>query len=780
MNRFYAILLVTILGALACGFAHSFVDYSGTVQQFKLEQSTMHRLSGAGLSGYTQVFASPRLVNGVEMIDAFIEIDNNGVIEDLKSIGVIINCEFDGFVTAQIPVNMLEKVSSMTGVSNVEISKLMEFCTDQTLSVTHADQVINGLSNGLLQDYDGTGVIVGIIDSGFDYQHYAFRNSEDGVSSRISRVYDTENATGHPVYVGTSQLPGSVFMGEQIDTLTTDSEGTHGTHTASIAAGTHYMGYGGMAPGAEIVLCASRSVNTGISQSDVANCMKYIFAYADSVGKPCVISLSVSLYNGPHDGMDFLTRSVAQTVGPGRVFVIAAGNNAGDYYGNSRYACGPSTVDNALNLQLRDCRIEVDDEDVYYHNAYTSSLWTESWSRKTGVVPVAQFHILDKLTRQIVWKSPLIGNGSKTIYTNEFSDYFKPRLGVDSVGYMQYTVVYNNASRRYAARCGLYNLSSKHFIAMENGHYDGRYQIGVSIYPPKKSNPNSSHDSIYVDSWINTNGASYYGLDENPVYVETELPGEDTTSLLMVDNFYVVPSDKCTINSIAVGDSIISVGSFAAHNSYYSLNRDSVVLDNQVTIGDYYSTSSYQEEGYGPVGTALPTVCAPGVYVVAAGSHYSYFDSPSAIGNPTLVMRGPDECLWGVMTGTSMATPTVAGIIAQWLQINPSLSPGDIKAIIAATAIKDNFTVSPHFGPNGKIDALAGARYLLGISDEHLTGDVNNDGEVTIKDATALIDYLLTQDLSGLNEMYLDVNQDGLVSIKDVTALIDMLLSSDN
>jgi subtilisin family serine protease len=143
-------------------------------------------------------------------------------------------------------------------------------------------------------------------------------------------------------------------------------------------------------------------------------------------------------------------------------------------------------------------------------------------------------------------------------------------------------------------------------------------------------------------------------------------------------------------------------------------------------------------------------------------------------------MRGPDRSLWGVMTGTSMASPTVAGIIAQWLQINPSLSPGDIKAVIAATAIKDNFTVSPHFGPNGKIDALAGARYLLGISDEHLVGDVNNDGEVTIKDVTILIDYLLTQDLSGLNEEFLDVNQDGLVSIKDVTALIDMLLSNDN
>jgi len=61
-------------------------------------------------------------------------------------------------------------------------------------------------------------------------------------------------------------------------------------------------------------------------------------------------------------------------------------------------------------------------------------------------------------------------------------------------------------------------------------------------------------------------------------------------------------------------------------------------------------------------------------------------------------------------------------------------------------------------------------------------GDVNDDGVVSIKDVTILIDYLLTSDLSGLVEAHLDVNQDGLITIKDVTTLIDMLLNgnSDN
>ena len=53
-------------------------------------------------------------------------------------------------------------------------------------------------------------------------------------------------------------------------------------------------------------------------------------------------------------------------------------------------------------------------------------------------------------------------------------------------------------------------------------------------------------------------------------------------------------------------------------------------------------------------------------------------------------------------------------------------------------------------------------------------GDVNHDGSVTIKDVTALIDYLLGS--GDVCMICADVNVDGSVTIKDVTNLIDMLL----
>ena len=48
---------------------------------------------------------------------------------------------------------------------------------------------------------------------------------------------------------------------------------------------------------------------------------------------------------------------------------------------------------------------------------------------------------------------------------------------------------------------------------------------------------------------------------------------------------------------------------------------------------------------------------------------------------------------------------------------------------------------------------------------------------MSIGDVTALIDYLLSGDASGINLSNADCNQDNGVSIGDVTALIDYLLS---
>ena len=69
------------------------------------------------------------------------------------------------------------------------------------------------------------------------------------------------------------------------------------------------------------------------------------------------------------------------------------------------------------------------------------------------------------------------------------------------------------------------------------------------------------------------------------------------------------------------------------------------------------------------------------------------------------------------------------------------------------------------------------ANYLLDKLKREMMmlGDVDDDGVITIKDVTMLIDYIM--EITELpNDLNADVNQDGIVSIDDVTKLIDMLL----
>ena len=764
------LLAIAALFTLMIGFAQLQDLLPASVQRFMDDRSDHERMMKLGPGSHhapqASDFAPTRFVDGVEMVDAFIDIESTAAISRLKAHGVMVNCEFDGFVTALIPVDKLTLVSHLPGVVDVEISRLVELCTDTTLRVTHAGEVINGTEYGLPQGYDGSGIIIGIIDNGFDYQHMVFRSAEDNSRNRIVRVYDPEDTTGHPAVVGDNTLPGSVFMGAQIDTMTTDnSESSHGTHTASIAAGLHVNGYGGMAPNAEIVMCVCRMLNLNIPETEVVNSIKYIYSYADSVGKPCVISVSVSTPHGPHDGADRISKAVEQTTGPGRIFVIAAGNTGNGY----KYCCGMARSKTPFNMLLGNINSGNNTDENYFLNG----IFFDTWTRDKGVRPYAKFHIFDTFTKRIVWESDLISVYTK-IDASAISDYYAPDPSVDSVGYLS-ALISRTSSGKYQLQCFAHNLLTRSYTVDDTGKRISRYMVALSIYPPYIKNQRMP-DSCYVDSWACTGYRSRYN---GPVYVD-EVSEAGDTSTVVYDGFgafYAWPRDDCSIGSFAINDSIISAGGYVGRNSWYSCNGGVMMVENY-TIGGHYNLTSYETPGVGPTGKALPTVTAPSVDVVAAGSRYSYFNTDW---HPTLVLRYQGN-LWGVMTGTSMAAPTVAGIIAQWLQINPNLSPSDIKNVIAQTAIKDAYTLDSYngvrFGPNGKIDAMAGARYLLSLmEDDSLLGDVNLDGEINILDLIMLINCCLNT--SG--EVVLkngDYNQDGVINIADIVDMIGFLLNN--
>src|SRR5690606_27114462 len=84
------------------------------------------------------------------------------------------------------------------------------------------------------------------------------------------------------------------------------------------------------------------------------------------------------------------------------------------------------------------------------------------------------------------------------------------------------------------------------------------------------------------------------------------------------------------------------------------------------------------------------------------------------------------EYSYAMLMGTSMSSPVAAGIVALMLQANPSLTPLQVRQILAETAIKDNYTGPlPAPGNNtwgaGKINAMGAVIKALVLSTDDVS-----------------------------------------------------------
>ncbi|MCI6224538.1 MAG: S8 family serine peptidase, partial [Bacteroidales bacterium] len=250
-------------------------------------------------------------------IEAFVSFSSPDALDKLERNGAKVNAVFDGFCTVSIPANAVGEASDIHGVNMIDISHRVHLLTDSVSSSTHARMVNEGVN--LPQSYTGKGVVLGVVDTGIDFNHRAFLDSN--LKNRIARVYMPHDNTGKPV----EGLPGSEYAGDDILNLKYDAKETHGTHTTGIAGGSIVNAYRGMAPDAELVLCA---LGDELTEVNVVNGVQYIAQYAASVGKPCVINLSLGNHDGPHDGNGFMSRAFDEIAQRYRnvIIVLAAGN----------------------------------------------------------------------------------------------------------------------------------------------------------------------------------------------------------------------------------------------------------------------------------------------------------------------------------------------------------------------------------------------------------------------------------------------------------------------
>ena len=209
-------------------------------------------------------------------------------------------------------------------VLRVEAERAPHIMTDRVPQQIGADKAATGGNGELPQAFTGEGVVIGIVDEGFDYIHPFFRDTNG-----VTRITWATDYLSDKKYTTTEAITNAQHSSDAATLL-------HGTHVAGIAAGSQVndindVVYCGIAPKADI---AEATVDTeihadgsGLSSVSTLQAFNDIFTYADEQQKPCVINFSVG------DAMSFsnnrqLENEAISTLlqKPGRALVVAAGN----------------------------------------------------------------------------------------------------------------------------------------------------------------------------------------------------------------------------------------------------------------------------------------------------------------------------------------------------------------------------------------------------------------------------------------------------------------------
>ena len=276
------------------------------------------------------------------MVAATVRFEGEQVLEALAAVGVRIGSVSGNIATADIPLSRLAEVSSLPGVIFIEAARPLQTRLSASVPATGATSLRSGAPLQW-QGATGKGVIVGIVDDGFDFRHEDFRNA-DGTTRLLSLWDMRETAGGTPpsgFAYGRECLPAelnqAISEGPGSTACPQPSTGNHGTHVGGIAAGNgQATGNGqasfrhiGMAPMADII--AANAIGGGVTSSNaVLDAINYIKAKATAAGKPAVVNLSLGSYYGNRDGTSNYEAGISNATGPGFIITAAAGNEGQD------------------------------------------------------------------------------------------------------------------------------------------------------------------------------------------------------------------------------------------------------------------------------------------------------------------------------------------------------------------------------------------------------------------------------------------------------------------
>ena len=566
--------------------------------------------------------------------------DPQAVVEALAEKGYVAKVVGSSALTATLPVNDIVALAEMDEVNYMTAPRTFFPTMHNTREAIYADDVHEG--KDLETPFTGKGVIVGVIDQGFEYRHLAFRDADNVL--RVKRSWNS----------ATRKLQASIPQGGDGKTA---SKG-HGTHVAGIAAGSVIQNnkFYGVAPDAELVF-----VSSTFAEDDVLNSATAISEYAKKENKPYVINMSFGSQMGPHDGTTAYDQALSELSVKGGLLVGAMGNEGGE------------------NL----------------HASYT---FKKDQETKNVIfdLPYKEFYYVD------VWG--IIADGKQHLKVRPF--------------------VFNKITKKRDFKTASFWTNSGNVNASINPYNDKENYLFILAAAAVQDGNTSQVLGLEITGDTDTG----FHLWCNPQY--GSVASVTGSNYVKGDNLYCVGEGAGSVPRT------VSVASFNANNGEFaSATKSATYSYSGFKKGDLSYFSSR-----GPwlgEGEQKPTIAAPGGVVSSAFSKYDKEFSKDDTEITAIETKGATKFYYGVMSGTSMATPAVTGTIALWLEAYPELSFEEVTDIFKETAIKDARTGNEEWNENfgyGKIDAYEGLVKALQLAEISGVNDVlNTEAPVSLK-----------------------------------------------
>ncbi len=560
--------------------------------------------------------------------------------------------QLDDIAIVMLPISQVEHFSHHPTVLRIEANEQSHVTLDTIPRVVNTLPVYQATAQH--PAFTGDGVVVGIMDIGFDLTHPTFyNNNEYRIHAFWDQLAPSDDYTYFPVgreFVSTSDI---LAQGCAID----GKVQCHGTHTLGIAAGSgHDTPYRGVAFESELCVVSNAVTNDTIfmkksdydkytSATDALG-FKYLFDYAEQQNKPCVVSFSEG-YTPMIDREDSLYAAfLGKLTGPGRILVSSAGNERQ----RLTYAEKPR------NMEMAGAFIKCSKKKATYQ------------VKADGTVTIC-LYIYDKTTHELLQVKELT------------------MTGMEPSGILEDNIIVNE--KECKVRLSYHTSSAEPNYLIYLLELDATQQL-----------------SSWADIAIVPKGDGIYA----------ELFGTSSNALcnLDVDLRWNAASEGHNILAPGCFSAPICVGATIHRMGYTNVNGEYKKSDDKQGLLTYYSSTGPAINGLNKPDVTAPGTNVMSSYSSFYYETYPNVTDEYVMYSDVNGRKYP----WGSNVGTSMSTPVVAGIIALWLQANPHLTREDIIGIFSRTCRhpEDGLTYPNNRYGYGEIDGYRGLLDILGLT----------------------------------------------------------------